>query len=291
MMADASVGSDSSFGRMNSRSGLPGGLDGGSGVSERELWGCEVRASLAGYSSEVVRLDGRRSLDNPDVGTIVLRRYAKVDGTVVSLTSLQAPKQAKKAFDKGRDAMRKEKWADARKQFEQAVEIYPQYAHAWCELGTALDKLNDASGARTAYGKAMAADAKFVNPYLQMAGIAARERKWQELLDTTNRVVSLDSFNYPGIFFLNAVAEYNLQHVEAAEKSARESLKLDTQKRYPAANHILGVIMARKGEFAAAADYLKTYLKLAPAAGDVAQVKKQLAEIERVASSAPQVNR
>jgi tetratricopeptide (TPR) repeat protein len=272
LMAEASIDFDSIFGNRS-----------GSGVSERQLLGCEIRASLPGYISSVVQLTGRHALDDPDLGTIVLRRNSKVEGTFISLTSLQVPDQAKKAFDKGRDTLRQEKWADARKQFEKAVGIYPQYAQAWCELGTALERLNDVSGARAAYGKAVAADANFVKPYLQMAGIAAKQQNWRELLDSTAHVVKLDSFDYPGIFFLKAVAEYNLENIDAAEKSAREALKIDTEKRHPEVNHLLAVILARKGEFKAAADYLSTYLKLAPAASDVAQAKQELAEIEKVA--------
>src|SRR5690606_36663641 len=47
-------------------------------VGERDLIGCEIRASLPGYRSIVVQLSGRLSLDNPDVGTLVLTRLAKV---------------------------------------------------------------------------------------------------------------------------------------------------------------------------------------------------------------------
>ncbi len=195
-------------------------------ISGCDLW----RASLPGYVSEVVRLDRADFMEHADSVTIVLSRH----------TSLLAPTPAKKAFDSGRDAMRKDKLADARKHFEKAVEIFPQYAQAWCQLGIAMERLRDVSGARVAYGKALAEDSKFAKPYLQLAGIAARERNWQELLDTTSRLVEIDPANYPGMFFLNAVAQYNLRNFEAAETSAREALKLDTGKHHPEVNHILG---------------------------------------------------
>ncbi|RPI10699.1 MAG: hypothetical protein EHM65_07825, partial [Acidobacteriales bacterium] len=89
----------------------------------------------------------------------------------------------------------------------------------------------------------------------------------------------------------NAVAEYNLENIEAAEKSAREALKLDTERRHPEVNRILGVIMARRGEFTAAADYLRAYLEVAPAASDAAQVKKELAEVEKAAKSSSEATR
>ncbi len=290
-MADASVGADSGFGNPGSRTSGMGGFNSGSGISERDLWGCEIRASLAGYTSDVISLGGRRSLDNPELGTIVLHRFGNVEGTTISMTSLQAPKDAKKAFDKGRDSMKKEKWTDGQKQFEKAVGLYPRYAAAWFELGVALEKSGNTAKAREAYAKALESDPKYVNPYVQLTSIAARESNWQETADTAARALRLDPYNYPNIYFYDAVAEFNLQHLDDAEKSAREALKLDPQHRIPAVNHILGVILARKGDFKGAAEFMKTYLKLAPAANDTALVKKQLAEIERVAQTQSDVAR
>jgi len=283
LLSDASVGSDPGFGPMGSRNTGLGGLNSNNGISERDLWGCEIRASLPGYTSEVVSLSGRRSLDNPELGTIILRRFGNVEGTTVSMTSLQAPKDAKKAFDKGRDSMKHEKWADARKQFEKAVGIYPKYAAAWTELGNSLAKSDDRAGARAAYAKALEADPKFVSPYLQLATMEAQESKWEDLAGTTARVLRLDPFNYPSIYFYDAVAHLNLKHLDEAEKSAREALKLDPLNRYPSISHVLGVILANKGEYETAAGFLKTYLKLAPAARDAALVKQQLADVEKVA--------
>ncbi|MFB3778462.1 MAG: tetratricopeptide repeat protein [Bryobacteraceae bacterium] len=291
MLADASVGGASDFDRFGGRNAGIGGWNSTSGISERDLWGCEIRASLPGYTSEAISLGGRRTLDNPELGTIVLRRYGNVEGTTVSMTSLQAPKDAKKAFDKGRDSMKKKKWADAGKQFQKAVDLYPKYAAAWTELGNSKMESGDRAGARAAYAKALEADPKYVNPYLQVATLDAQESKWQDLAAATSQVLRLDPFNYPTIYYYDAVAQFNLQHMDEAEKSAREALKLDPQHRIPSVNHLLGVILASKGEFEAAAGFLKTYLRLAPAARDASMAKQRLAEVEKVAQSQPGVAR
>jgi len=146
---DASWGGSPSFGGMGGGTSSTGGFGSTTGISERDLSGCELRASLAGYISDVLPLVGRRALDNPNVGTIVLRRYGNVEGTTISATSMAAPNNAKKAYEKGLDEKKKEKWANARKQFEGAVKQYPRYAAAWYELGFAAEKLGDAEGVRT----------------------------------------------------------------------------------------------------------------------------------------------
>src|SRR5436190_17539969 len=86
VMQDASMSSshDMGFPGMGNAGGggnsrnAPFGQSGG--FSERDLMGCEIRASLAGYRSDVVTLSGRRMFDNPDIGVIILHRLSNVEG-------------------------------------------------------------------------------------------------------------------------------------------------------------------------------------------------------------------
>jgi tetratricopeptide (TPR) repeat protein len=118
-----------------------------------------------------------------------------------------------------------------------------------------------------------------------LAAMAANASKWEELAGITGKILELDPYNYPGIYYFDAAAQYNLGHVDQAEASAREAVKLDKAKTYPGAYHILGVALAVKGELAEAAGALKEYLKLAPAAPDAAQARARLAQVERVAAA------
>jgi tetratricopeptide (TPR) repeat protein len=285
MMADASVGSpmDNFPGSRDPFGGgsQTGGFGSGRGVSERDLMGCELRASLPGYRSEVVQLSGRRILDNPDVGTIILRRLGNVDGLTYSATSFMAPKDAKKAYEKGIDRAKKDKLDEARKEFEKAVELYPKYAAAWYELGVVHHQQNRAAEARKAYDQSVAADSKFVKPYLQMALLSAGEKNWQQVVEDTGKVIKLNPVDFPQAFFYHSIANYNLQKFDEAEESAREVVKLDTNHRLPKAQHILAVLMSMRNDLNGAADNLRGYLKYAPNATDADAVKKQLQDIER----------
>lgn len=280
MLADASVGS-SSDGLFGGGTSSPAGFGRNRPITERELMGCELRAVLPGYRSDVLSLAGRRVMDNPEVGTIVLHRMGNVEGTTISLTSLLAPKDAKKAFDKGMEAARKKKWEAARKEFEKAVEVYPKYATAWFELGRLRQREQNREEARNAYQKSLAADAKFVKPYLPLAEMASQERNWQETADITARMLRLDPVSFPEAHFLNSVANFNLRKLDAAETSARAALKIDTEHRFPRANHLLGIILANKADYAGAAEQMQHYLDWAPNAPDAETVKKQLLQIRK----------
>jgi tetratricopeptide (TPR) repeat protein len=281
MLADASVGSASDPLDWGNQ---PSGASGRSGrtVTERDLMACELRASLPGFRSDVVSLAGRRIMDNPDIGVIVLRRLGHVEGTTISMTSLQAPKDAKKAYDKGLEAVRKKKFEEAQTQFEKAVQGHPRYAAAWFELGMIFERLKNPGQARKAYGEALRADSKYVKPYLQLAMLAVQERQWQEAAETTARILKLNPVDFPSAYFYHSVANFNLRNLEAAEKSARAALKLDTQHRVPKLEHLLGVILANQQDYAGAAEHMKSYIERAPDASDVDVVRKQLVEIEKL---------
>lgn len=259
-----------------------GGMGGGSSrqMLERELMGCELHAKLAGYRAQPVQLAGRRSLDNPDVGTIILHRLANVEGLTTSMTTMTAPKDAKKAYDKGRELMKKNKLADAQKELDKAVTLHPKFAAAWYELGRLRAAGNQGPEAREAFLKSIEADAKYVHPYLPLANMAVGQQKWEEAADFSGKLIKLNPVDYPVAFLLNGIANYNLKKYEEAEKSATEAVKLDPQHRLPKAHHLLGALLAEKGEFAPAAAQLRDYLKFAPTAGDAEGVKKMLGDIE-----------
>jgi tetratricopeptide (TPR) repeat protein len=275
MMPDASVDSNSRIGGGNGTSNSQQQAQG----KTAPLYGCDLRASLAGYRSDTISLAGRRSLDDPNVGTITLHSFAKYEGLTTSATSALAPKDAHKAFDKGLEAMKKSKVDDAQDDFLKATEIYPRYASAWYELGLVYEKRERISDARDAYAKSIAADSKYVNPYERLYLLAFNEKNWVEVAQITNQVMHLNPYDFPGSLYYNAVANSQLGKLDIAEKSAREAVQLSATQN-PKVHYILGVILAKKHDFKGAAECLRIYLK-SDAVGDREKVTKLLAECEK----------
>jgi tetratricopeptide (TPR) repeat protein len=276
-LADASY--DPNFGRI----GRPNNA--GGGIRESELWGCDLRASLAGFRSDTVSLASRRSMDNPEVGTIILHRNANVEGLTTSATNALAPKAARSSYEKGMEAIKKTKLDEAKKDFEKAVELYPKYAYAWFELGKLQEQRDHAEEARKAYEQALAADSKYINPYERLYIMAAKDSKWQEVAEGTDRVLRLNPYDFPSAYYFNGLANLQLNHLDAAEKSMREAIKLDTAHRNPRSGYILGVILAQKQEFTASADLLREYLKVVQDGKEADFVRTQLADVEKFAQA------
>jgi Tetratricopeptide repeat len=251
--------------------------------STTALLGCELRADLPGYRSSTVILTGSQLMGRViDVGTIVLHPIAKVQGTTVSLTSLRAPKDAKKALERGDKALKKAKLGEAETSFRDAVSIYPSYAAAWFSLGRIYQEQNRTQDARLAFSRARESDPNFVLPYVELARLAAVERNWKETAELTDHAVTLNPLDIPDGFFLNSLANYNLKNFDAAERSALKAQRLDSTHRLPLGHLILASILRQKQDLTGEAEQLRSYLKYAPQSSSAGQVQARLQELEKV---------
>lgn len=277
MLPDATV--DQPMGRVSSGGGT--GVQGPAGAPQpkNETFACDLRANLAGYRSDSINLAGRRNLDDPNVGTITLHSMAHYEGLTTSATAALAPKDARKAYEKGLEAFKKSKVDEAQTDFLKATELYPRYAPAWYELGVVYEKNNRIPDARDAYAKSIAADSKFVNPYERLYVLSFNEKNWDDVARISNQVMHLNPYDFPESLYFNAVANSQLGRLDIAEKSAREAVQLSATEN-PKVYYILAVILTKKEDFKGAAECLHTYLK-SDAVTDREGVKRMLADVEK----------
>ena len=256
------------------------------GSRTNDLNGCELRAALPGYQSSVVIL---RTLvgDNwqYEVGTIFLKRIGNAPGSTISVTSMAAPKDALRAYEKALK-LKAEKPAEAEKELDKAVRIYPQFAAAWSLLGDIHREHNEFAGAQDDYTKAIAADPQFVNPSYGLAMIAAQEKKWDDAVRFTDQVIKLNSAAYPVAYFVNAAANYNLQKFAPAEESARKFKTLDTQHNHPDVCLLLSYVLSARQDYAGAAREIREYLTLAPNSPEAESLKNDAKRFEDLSVSA-----
>ena len=172
--------------------------------------------------------------------TVVLKRIGparRVDG---SATALNAPEPARKAYGKGVNAMNDEKWPAAQKNFEKAVEIYPDYAQAWSDLGEVLRRQAKPTEARAAWEKAVQADPKYIKPYIQLAMLDLDEKQPEDAAAIAGKAVAMNPLEFPQLYFYYAAANFNLKHLDVAEVNARRPTELDKAHEIPRAELLLG---------------------------------------------------
>jgi tetratricopeptide (TPR) repeat protein len=233
---------------------------------------CTVTIRLKGYQAAQVTLRND--------ATIVLKRVGLHEGSTVTASALNAPEPAKKAYGKGVNAMTDEKWAAAQKNFERAVEIYPDYAQAWSDLGEVLRKQSKPTEARASWEKAVQADPKYIKPYIQLTMLDLAEKHPEDAVTIAGKAVEMNPQEFPELYFYYAVANYSLKHFDVAETNARRATELDKNHEVPRAEVLLASVLIAKGDRSGALQHFRKYLELVPKAQDADQIKRAIAQLE-----------
>ncbi len=256
--------------------GIGGGL---ASTRTVDLSTCELRAQLPEYQSDVISLGRRRALDNPDVGLIILHSMKPPEFGTVSLKTLAAPKDARKAYEKAGKELLKEKpnFSKASKDLTKAVEIYPEFASAWYFLGKVRLAQQDRPAASEAFKEAKTADSEYANPYLSLALMALEEERWKEASDLSNQVLELNP-RLTEAHYYNAIANSSLGRLNVAEESAMVVLDSNKAETYPLVYYVLGFAESQKGNFPSAAARYRSLLEISPEGSISGRLKEQLAQ-------------
>lgn len=257
------------------------------GISEKELMHCDLRASLGGYRSSTISLAGRRTLENPDVGTIVLVKGERQDGTLVSVTSMRIPRPVRRLFDQAQKEAEKKNWKAALSRYEQAVNEHPEFAEGWVEVGILRQGFGDHQAAQQAFAKAAEADPVFVKPHFYLAKMAIDQGQWEAAAQHAARVLELDSVGLPLAYYLDGIAHLNLGNLERAETSARRAQLFIPPQADPAITLLLGAVLQQKNDFEGAAENFRTYLDVAPDAANAEVVRSSLQRMEQYLAAQP----
>jgi tetratricopeptide (TPR) repeat protein len=290
--ADAQGDSESSS--SNDQHGAPGGLpivgippvsssmSKNLDAARRLLVGCQLRAVLSGFQSSEVLLIPEGSSWALQVGTIVLKRIDQMEGAIVSLTTLSAPPEARREYDKAQHELAKENFSGAEKRLAKAVEIFPGFAAAWVLLGEIHRRQNQPARAKQDYIEAVQADPQFVNGYFGLAVLAVHEKSWEETVKLTDQITTLNASALPLAYLYNSIANFYLGHFEIAEEKVRKFESLDPDHHEPYACLLHAQILGSLHDYRQAADELQTYLRLVPGAANGEALKAQLVRYQNL---------
>ena len=280
--------SDSSMASASGNMNFPGGFGGsggfgGIGGSGSGLLGCELRVSVSGYAPITKTITDPGDIGQIDAGTLSLRRIAGVQGSSISVTSLQVPNNARKEFEKGDKDIRSNHAASGTQHLEKAVAEYDKYAAAWNELGQVYSTSHETEKSRQAYQKAIVSDPQYIPPYLGLAALELETGEYEGALDSAGKALALD----PRIGlanFVEAVADFKLGRFDEAEKNAVDAEKGPHQS-IPQVHVLLANIFVEKQDYSNAAAQMRAYLKESPHGNFAASVKSDLEQVEKSAAN------
>jgi len=274
---DSSASNDTEGGGL----GFPG-MDGPFGGGASNMLGCELQVSVGGYQPATKTITSPADIQGIDAGTLLLRRREGVQGSSISVTSMQVPENARKEFEKGQKDERSNHMEPAQQHMEKAVALYDKYAAAWNELGKIDASNKDLEKARQSFEKAIAVDAQYIPPYVSLAALDLQTQQYDNAAETAGKILALDpTIGFAS--FIQAAADFKLNRLDEAEKSAKDA-ENEPHQAIPQVHVLLAQIFVQKQDYANAITQLQAYLKEAPHGSFADEAKKNLDGIEKAAA-------
>ena len=253
---------------------------------------CFIEATLAGYRStqvEISNIDAARSLTH-DLEPIVLTLKGG-DPYLLGDDGSEIPGKGRAEWNAAIKAAAANNSAQAMEQLKAATAVNPKFALAWHNLGILYDFEHTFGQARAAYMKAIEADPKMLVPYVALTRLMVMDKDWAGVLKNTAAFFPLDKSRiFSEMYLHQAVAQYNLKDLAAAEASANEALSPKGKQPAARAEYVLGRILEAKGDTAGARQRMSRYLQLVPATQDAAMIKAHIDQMGQPGAPEPELD-
>jgi tetratricopeptide (TPR) repeat protein len=241
----------------------------------------------------IVEADPRRfevSTESIEVtrGTVALlnislkerKEAGTLKATAISLAEMdpKVPSKARTEFERASVLSREGKPGEAIDHLRKATALYPAYLLAHNDLGALLIDLGQLDQAEEELRTALAIDPKAFNPILNLGIVLTKKRDWQRARETLQTAVSLQPGSAAAKLYLGLALEGS-SDFDLAQKEFTAAHELGGSE-YAIALFHLGNLYMRRGDRDLAREVFQRYLKEAPTAPNLDQVRKLIAMLE-----------
>jgi tetratricopeptide (TPR) repeat protein len=197
----------------------------------------------------------------------------------VSKNSLNIPGKARDAFNHAMEAYARNDLPQARREFERAIALYPQYADAHNNFGVMLLKANDKANARAQFQAALADDPKLATAHLNLARLALSNNDSRAAETELDAAVAIDPQLLPAQDLLASTA-YRNGELDKALEVARRVHAIPHHEAFADAHLVAGqVLLEKKLPNDAAAEY-EAFIRENPHDPRVPQVNSLLTKLK-----------
>lgn len=197
----------------------------------------------------------------------------------ISARQLSVPEKALHEYEEARKALGRRDTDAATRSLEHAVEIAPQFAAAWNELGTIAYQTGKYDRAEQCFRQALEQDPDAYEPLVNLGGVLVTLHRTEEALDYNVRAV----LARPNDALANSqlgMAYYQAENYDLALKHLERAREIDpTHFSHP--QLVMAEIHLRRGERAAAAADLEDFLKHHPDWPRAAAMRQAIAEFRQ----------
>jgi Flp pilus assembly protein TadD len=229
-------------------------------------------------SQQVIDLGYGASYYTVKVTLTPLKRVKENPASAPALTDDQAPKIARKEYEKGSRALAARQIPEARAHLEKAVVEFPCYARAQADFAVVLTEQREVQGAEAALRKAVQCDPGFPDAYTQLGQLLNAEGKFAESADLLQDGLRRS----PGawqFYYQLAIAHFSLKEYSQAEE---EYLKVQSINPNPPAEfHVkLADVYLKESAYDKAYAQMQAYLRAEPEGRFAAKIKDIMRQME-----------
>jgi hypothetical protein len=203
-----------------------------------------------------------------------------VRGATVSAIRLGVPAKARSQYEKACGSFKKLKLADAEQHARDAIQKYPKYLAAWVMLGQVLEgeqKLNEAHDACT---QPISVEPTYLPPYLCLAGLLNREKKWDDLLTWSDRFFGVNPGGDMYANYYRGLALFHLRKLPEAQKCILAAIAIDGAHHQPGFYFLLAQTYGEQGDVAGATLQVQQFVKYSNSKQDRDNAREYLSELQ-----------
>ena len=233
-----------------------------------------------GFETYRESLNMAEGADQYDV-SITLIPASKVLQTQTELPALsdaQAPKDARRDYEKAEKSIATHKYGEARKQLQAAVGQYPCYARAETKLGLVMSQQKDYKSAETAFRKSISCDAGYLDAYLELGQLLNAEKRFGESEPVLEEGLRQSPASWQ-FYYEAGVAEYGLMHYDVAKQQFEKAKSLTSQPSSDL-DVKLADVYVKERSFQKAYASMQDYLKVEPDGPLAPRIKAIMKQME-----------
>jgi Tfp pilus assembly protein PilF len=201
-------------------------------------------------------------------------------GNSISVTQLQIPSRAVKELERSQKSLEAGNLRSSVDHLEKALAIYPKFAEGHNLLGVRYVQLNELENALSEFRAAATLNSRFTEAVNNQSFTLYLLRRYPEAEFSARLAMSMGSSRESTRFLLGLT-------LAAQDRYTPETLDLlrEARPEFPAARLVLAVLLAKSGQFDAAASELRGYLAI-PDASDKGKIACWLAELTNTPAAA-----
>ena len=148
-----------------------------------------------GDLEKAIEMCNEAQLESYDKATQRLLKTLELEKRKADAKAYQSDELAEEAKQRGNDLFRAQKWAEAVKEYEEAVKRAPKNAAIRNNLAAALCKIMDFSGAQRQIEEALALDPKYVKAYARKGDIEMYMKENHKAMESYKKGLEIDPEN------------------------------------------------------------------------------------------------